>query len=51
MIIPTPSDDQRGAVERKEEITLKIKSTSADQGTPSTGTQTLKSMALSPQYA
>jgi hypothetical protein len=31
--VPTPSDDQRGAVGRKEEIPLKIKYTSADQGT------------------
>jgi hypothetical protein len=36
--IPTPSDDLRGALETKEEIPLKIKSTSADQGTPSKGT-------------
>jgi hypothetical protein len=33
--IPTPSDDQRGALERKEEIPLKIKSTSTDLVTPS----------------
>jgi hypothetical protein len=35
-------DDQRGAVERKEEIPLKIISTSADQGTPLNGTQSDK---------
>jgi hypothetical protein len=33
--IPTPSDDQKGAAETKEEIPLSIKSTSADQGIPS----------------
>jgi hypothetical protein len=36
--IPTPSetrlDDQRGATEMGEKISLNIKSTSADQGTP-----------------
>jgi hypothetical protein len=37
--IPTSSDDQRGAVERKQEIPLNVKSTSADQGTPWKGTQ------------
>jgi hypothetical protein len=36
--IPTPSGDLRGVVETKEEIPLNIKSTSADQGTPSKGT-------------
>jgi hypothetical protein len=35
---PTPADDLRGAVEIKEEIHLNIKSTSADQVTPSMGT-------------
>jgi hypothetical protein len=39
---PTPSDDQRGVLERKEKITLKVKSTSADQGTPSKGTRSAK---------
>jgi hypothetical protein len=33
----TPSDDRRGAVDAKEEIPPTIKSTSADQGTPSKG--------------
>jgi hypothetical protein len=40
--IPTPSDDQRGAVERKVEIPLKIKYASADQGIPSKGTRSDK---------
>jgi hypothetical protein len=40
--LPTPSDDQRGAVEGKEKIPLNVKSTSADQVTPSKGTQSDK---------
>jgi hypothetical protein len=40
--IRTPSDDQRGAVERKGEIPLKMKSTNADQWTPSKGTRSDK---------
>jgi hypothetical protein len=36
--IHTPSDDQRGAAVTEEEIPLSIKSTSAEQGTPSKGT-------------
>jgi hypothetical protein len=35
---PTPSNDQRGAADAKEKTPLNIKSTSADQGTPSMGT-------------
>jgi hypothetical protein len=35
---PTPSDDRRGTTDAKEEIPPSIKSTSADQGTPSKGT-------------
>jgi hypothetical protein len=31
--VPTPSDDQRGTADTKEEIPLSSKSTSADQGT------------------
>jgi hypothetical protein len=40
--ITTSSDDQRGAIERKEKIPLRIKSTSADQGIPSKGTRSDK---------
>jgi hypothetical protein len=40
--IPTPSDDLRGAAETKEEIPLRIKSTSADQGSPSKGSRSDK---------
>jgi hypothetical protein len=36
--IPTPSVDQRGAVETKEEIPVTMKSASADQGILSKGT-------------
>jgi hypothetical protein len=35
---PTPSDDQRGAADAKEETPPSNKSTSADQWTPSKGT-------------
>jgi hypothetical protein len=38
MIYPLPQMT-RGTVQRKEEIPLKIKSTSTDQATPSKGTQ------------
>jgi hypothetical protein len=40
--IHTPSDDWRGAAERKDEIPLRTKPTSADQGTPSKGTRSDK---------
>jgi hypothetical protein len=40
--IPTPSDDRRGAAERKEEIPLRTKSISADKGVPSKGTRSDK---------
>jgi hypothetical protein len=40
--ILTPSDDRRGEAERKEEIALRTKSTSADQGTFLKGTQSDK---------
>jgi hypothetical protein len=36
--ISIPSDDHRGVLDRKKEFPLKIKSISADQGTPSKGT-------------
>jgi hypothetical protein len=36
--LPTRSDDRGGPTYAKEEITPSIKSTSADQGTPSEGT-------------
>jgi hypothetical protein len=40
--IPTPTDHWRGAAERRKEIPLNVKSTSADQGTPSKGTRSDK---------
>jgi hypothetical protein len=39
---PNPADDQRGAVETKEETSPSIKSTSAEQGTSSKRTRSHK---------